>query len=412
MEKLNKILADHVVQQQGSDTKDKLLGAAFTVVNADGVLYQGAAGRTDFAPDSKPWGPDTLTWIASMTKLASTISVLQIVEKGLVSFDEDLRPKIPFLAQVEIIKGFDNARRKPILEPNTRPITLWHLLTHTTGLAYDLSDALLMKWRRAVGKDLINMTWTLEGFSTPLLFPPGTDWYYGTGIDWATLLLEHVTGTKLSAYMSEHIFTPLGMTSTGFWPAKLNSSSSSTTTTTTVAAIPNRDQYSGALVPAPSPVPDEHPVESGGAGLFSTTADYAKLLRAVLRGSPDELGLSAESIELLFRPQLSGELLSKMEARVALGRPIYATEYAEDTPVNFALGGMLNMADVPGKRAKGSMMWNGYTNPHWWIDRETGVAGVLQVSVLPLGDPVVAKLYDKLERVVYGELLAEGAGKL
>ncbi|KAJ4396124.1 hypothetical protein N0V93_000341 [Gnomoniopsis smithogilvyi] len=400
MEKLNKILADHVVQQQGRDTKDKLLGAAFTVVNADGILYQGAAGRIDLALDSKPWGPNTLSWIASMTKLASAISILQIVEKGLVTLDEDLRSKIPFLNEVEIIKGFDNTKRKPILEPNTSPITLRHLLTHTSGLAYDLTDELLMKWRRAVGKDLINMTWTLEGFSTPLLFPPGTDWSYGTGIDWATLLLEQVTGTKLSMYMSEHIFDPLGMTSTGFWPAKL-------TTPQPLAAIPNRD-HGGGLVPAPSPTPDEHPVESGGAGLFSTTADYSKLLRAVLRG---EL-LSAESMELLFKPQLSGDLLRKMDERVRLAREMYAPEYAEDTPMNFALGGMLNTADVPGKRTKGSMMWSGYTNPHWWVDRERGVAGVLQVSLLPFGDPVVAKLYDALERTVYGDLIVEGAGKL
>lgn len=423
MEKLDKILADHVVQQQGSDTRNKLLGAAFTVVNADGeptsdisfssqsqfiltfatlgVLYQGAKGRIDFAPESQPWSPDTLSWIASMTKLASAISILQIVEKGLITLDEDVRSKIPFLDEVEIIKGFDNTTRKPILEPNTRPITLRHLLTHTTGLAYDLSDELLMKWRRAVGKDLINMTWTLEGFSTPLLFPPGTDWSYGTGIDWATLLLEHVTGTKLSVYMNENIFTPLGMTSTGFWPTKL-------TTARPMAAIPNRDYRSRGLVPAPSPVPDEHPVESGGAGLFSTTADYSKLLHAVLRG---EL-LSAESMELLFKPQLEGDLLRKMEERVALAKGMYAPEYAEDTPANFALGGMVNTADLQGKRAAGSMMWSGYTNPHWWIDRKNGVAGVLQVSLLPPGDPVVAKLYDALERAVYADLLAEGTGKL
>lgn len=352
-----------------------------------------------------------------MTKLASAISILQIVEKGLITLDEDVRPRIPFLNEVEIIKGFDNSTRKPILEPNTRPITLRHLLTHTTGLAYDLSDELLMKWRRAVGKDLINMTWTLEGFSTPLLFPPGTDWSYGTGIDWATLLLEHVTGTKLSVYMDENIFTPLGMTSTGFWPAQL-------TTPRTMAAIPNRDHRGGGLlVPAPSPVPDKHPVESGGAGLFSTTADYAKLLRAVLRdgggGGDDDDDhrhhhhlLSAESMELLFQPQLEGDLLRKMEERVALAKGMYAAEYAEDTPANFALGGMVNTEDLPGKRAAGSMMWSGYTNPHWWIDRKNGVAGVLQVSLLPPGDPVVAKLYDALERAVYADLLAEGTGKL
>lgn len=338
-----------------------------------------------------------------MTKLASTISILQIVEQGLVSLDEDLRPKLPFLAEVEILTGFDPAApRKPLLQPNTRPITLRHLLSHTVGLAYDLSEDGLMRWRRAVGKDLINMTWTLEGFSTPLLFAPGTDWVYGTAIDWAVMLLEQVTGRKISAYMQEHLFAPLGMTRTGFWPAALAAPAP------LLAAIPNRDSRRGGLVAAPSPVPEEHPVESGGAGLFSTTADYAKLLRAVLRG---EL-LGAESMALLFAPQLEGEVLQKMEARVAMAPSIYAPEFEEDTPRNFAFGGMVNMADLPGKRAKGSIMWSGYTNPHWWIDRERGVAGVLQVSLLPPGDPVVGRLYDALERAVYGGLLVDGNGKL
>lgn len=312
-----------------------------------GVLYQGSAGRTDLPPDSKPWGPDTVSWIASMTKLASAISVLQIVEQGLVTLDEDVRPRIKFLAEVEILRGFDDDAGKPILEPNTRPITLRQLLTHTTGLAYDLGEEVLMKWRRSVNKDMINMTWTEEGFSTPLLFPPGTDWNYGTSIDWATAVLEKVTGQKLSEYMAEHILDPLEMRDTGFWPVAY-------------AKIPFRGP-DGGLEDAPSPVPTEHPVESGGAGLFSTTADYAKLLRAVLQGKL----LSESSMDLLFTPQLSGEVHKSFINKVHSAQAVYASEYPPGMPINFGLGGMLNLENIPGKRAKGSMQWSGYTNPHW-----------------------------------------------
>lgn len=351
------------------------------------------------AETSKPWGPNTLSWIASMTKLASAISLLQLVEKGLITLDEDLRPKIPFLNEVEIIRGIDPSTRKPILEPNTTPITLRHLLTHTAGMGYDLAEDVLMKWRRAAGKDLINMTWTEEGFSTPLLFAPGSDWSYGSAIDWAVLVLERVVPGKISAYMAEHIFAPLGMTETGFWPGKI---------ARPLAAIPNRVP-GGALVAAPSPVPDEHPVESGGAGLFSTAEDYGKLLRGVLQG---KLLREESSWELLFAPQLSAELQAKLQAKVGLAQAVYATEFEVGTPVNFAFGGMVNLEDVPGKRSKGSIQWSGYTNPHWWIDRQKGVAAVLQVSLLPPGDPVVARLYDELERAVYADLVPEGSEKL
>lgn len=311
-----------------------------------GILYQGSAGRTDISPDSKPWDQDTVTWIASMTKLASAICVLQIVEQGLITLDEDVRPRIKFLAEVEIIRGFDDSTGKPILEPNTRPITLRQLLTHTTGLAYDLSEEILMKWRRAVKKDRINMTWTEEGFSTPLLFPPGTAWNYGTSIDWATAVLEKVTGQRLSEYMAQHILDPLGMKDTGFYPA-------------TFAKIPFRGP-DGVLENAPAPLPKDHPVESGGAGLFSTAADYSKLLRAVLQGRL----LSVTSNDLLFTPQLNGEVQKSLMDNARKAPSVFA-EYPPGHPINFAFGGMLNLEDVPGKRSKGSMMWSGYTNPHW-----------------------------------------------
>lgn len=341
-----------------------------------------------------------------MTKLASVISLLQIVEAGLITLDEELGPKIPFLADVKIIHGIDPRTRQPILEPNTTPITLRHLLTHTVGLSYDLQEEVLMKWRRAVGKDLINMTWTEEGFSTPLLFAPGTDWNYGTAIDWATLVLERVVPghPTLSAYMAEHVFAPLGMADTGFWPKTIMARGGGGS----LAAIPYRVP-GGGLAGAPSPVPEEHPIESGGAGLFSTAEDYGKLLCGVLQ---KKLLKDESSWDLLFTPQLSAELQERLQTKVGLAQTVYAAEFEVGTPVSWAFGGMVNLENVPGKRSKGSIQWSGYTNPHWWIDREKGVAAVLQVSLLPTGDPVVARLYDELERAVYADLLPGGGEKL
>lgn len=284
-----------------------------------------------------------------MTKLASVVAILQVVERGLITLDEDVRPRIKFLAEVEIIRGFDERTRAPILEPNTEPITLRRLLTHTTGLCYDLMEEVIMRWRRYAGKDKINLSWTEEGFATPLLFAPGTDFTYGTNIDWATMLLEQVTGQRLSAYMAENILAPLGMTNTGFYPDA-----------ETVAKIPCRAP-DGSLEDYPLPLPKDHPVESGGAGLFTTTADYAKLLLAILQGKL----LRADTMELLFAPQLSPEIQKRLMEKMAAAQDTYAPEYPPGTPANFALGGMVNLEDIPGKRAKGSMMWSGYTNPHW-----------------------------------------------
>lgn len=349
-QELDAILKAHVAQTP--NTKHKLLGAAFTVVNKDGVLYQGSSGRIHLPKDSPPWNPQTLSWLASLTKLATAISLLQVVERQLLTLDADVRPHSPFLASAQILRGWEG--KTPLLEDNTAPITLRMLLTHTVGLAYDLADEGLMKWRRWARKDKVNMTWTEEGFATPLLFTPGTDWMYGTAMDWAGMVLEKVTGQRLSEYMAEHIFEPLGMHDTGFWPEKIQGSEER------MASLPCRDEE-GRLEDAPSPLAKEHPIEAGGAGLFSTVDDYAKLLRAVLQGKL----LNEKSMELLFQPQLEGPTEKGLMEKVDKWRDGFAPEFPAGTSLNFTFGGMTNLEDIPGKRSKGSIMWSGYANPHW-----------------------------------------------
>ncbi len=58
-----------------------------------------------------------------MTKLITATAVLQLVEKGMVTLDEDVRPLVPTLARLEILKGFDE-NEQPIVEKNTKPVTL------------------------------------------------------------------------------------------------------------------------------------------------------------------------------------------------------------------------------------------------------------------------------------------------
>jgi CubicO group peptidase (beta-lactamase class C family) len=122
MARLDEILVSHVAQ--GDNTTDKLLGAAFAVLDTDGkIVYQGSAGRANFPLDSGPYDADTPTMIMSLTKLITVSGILQIVEKGLVTLDEDVRPIVPELGKLQLLKGFDESD-KVILEENTKPITL------------------------------------------------------------------------------------------------------------------------------------------------------------------------------------------------------------------------------------------------------------------------------------------------
>jgi CubicO group peptidase (beta-lactamase class C family) len=226
---------------------------------------------------------------------------------------------------------------------------------------------------------------------------------YGSSLDWAGQVLEHVTGQKLGAYMEEHIFTPLGMKSTTFWPHARADLKDRLAVTT---FRPVNKEGGEPLIPVPNPAPVEHEIESGGAGLYSTLGDYTKFVAAILRG--DKTLFQHESTrELLFTAQLNDVQRTAMEKVVDSQRTIFAPEFPPGLPIDFGFGGMINTADVPGRRKKGSVMWSGFANAHWWIDREAGVAGVLFVTVLrdPPGDPVVIRLYKELEEAVYEEFV-------
>jgi len=194
----------------------------------------------------------------------------------------------------------------------------------------------------------------VESISSPLIYPPGEGWRYSTGLDWAGQVLEKLAGQTLGSYMQDHIFGPLGMTSTTFQAENLPEAISRS------AAYATRAE-DGVLVEGESPRQGKIEMDGGGGGLYSTADDYAKFLRALLRGDL----LSAEKMEWLFTPQLDGVRLKMLQDQVSGHESDYMCEFDAGTPVNQTLGGFTNLEDIPGKRKAGSLMWSGYANAHW-----------------------------------------------
>lgn len=261
----------------------------------------------------------------------------------------------------------------------------------------------MIKWSASINRTANAITWSIDGFSTPLIFPPGEGWRYGSSLDWAGQVLEHVTGQKLGAYLEEYIFAPFDMKSTTFWP---HSRADLKDRLAAASFRPVNKEGGEPLIPIPSPAPVEHEIESGGAGLYSTLGDYTKFVSAVLRG--DRVLFQRDTTrDLLFAPQLNDVQRTAMEKVVDAQRMSFAPEFPPGLPIDFGFGGMINTADVPGRRKKGSVMWSGFANAHWWIDCEAGVTGVLFVTVFrdPPGDPVVIRLYKELEEAVYDEFV-------
>lgn len=396
MESLDRILDTFV--NPNVNNGHTLLAAAFAVVDKSGqILYKNAVGRLEYAPSAASYSLDSVSWIASLSKLPTAICALQLVEKGLIGLDDDVRHIVPRLATISILEGFDDDGT-PILKTNTKPITLRQLLSHTTGLGYDRANPDLMRWSKAVGRTSHCMSFNLDGVTTPLLFEPGTQWRYSTGLDWAGHIIEILTCQSLGQYMQENIFTPLNMSSTTFRmshrPDLIPRS----------LAFTFREPGSpeSPLAIKLSPTSENPEMDCGGNGLFSTPQDYITLLSAILTHSL----LNEDSTRKLFMPQLSQAnqkvMMDFLDTDI---RDKYCPEFPRGLSLNYGLGGMLNMQDVPGKRRKGSMMWMGYSNSHWWIDPESGIAATLFAQILPDGDKTVIDLYDSLERAVYRDLI-------
>lgn len=269
----------------------------------------------------------------------------------------------------------------------------------------DVADPDLTRWSRHINRTASVFDFSREGFEVPLRFPPGEGWYYGGAPDWAGVVAETAANSSLGTLISRYIFNPLSISDTTFRPLDARYKKRMAQRT---APCTQRGE-DGCLTVVPTPVAMDPPLDSAGAGLHSTAADHARVLRSLLAsllGGEGPCVLKKETVEEMFRPQLSDTQKAILMGITGMFPDAMIPEFKGlDVPLDHGIGGIINLEDVPGKRKKGSMMWQGMCNSHWWIDRETGIAATMVVNVLPQPDAVANRLYDELEKAVYGELL-------
>jgi CubicO group peptidase (beta-lactamase class C family) len=230
-------------------------------------------------------------------------TICRILEDGRFNLDDPIASYLPELKDLKVMAG--GTADAPQLEALKRPITIKHLLTHTSGLMYDFDgdDALHQIYKRG------NL-WTGPGLKDfiakvgklPLKHQPGDAFTYGINCDVLGALVEHVSGRTFGAFLDERIFRPLGMKDSGFdvVPEKMNR-----------VAKTYKHGADGKFVEA-EPLIDTWPeagrgVESGGAGLFSTVDDYARFAQMLCNGGTldGKRILGRKTVELMTANHLS-----------------------------------------------------------------------------------------------------------
>ena len=362
----------------------KLPGAVAMLSTRDGETYARAFGMAD-ATTGRAMAIDTPFQIASMTKAVVSVGAMQLVERGLLALDAPIGELLPDLASPQVLASFA-ADGTPELRPASRPVTLRHLLTHTSGLGYGFVQPEILRWFGHAG---MAAPGSHAAITMPLLFDPGERWEYSVATDWAGLAIEAATGSALGAYLAEHVFEPLGMASTGFLPA-LPTEASQVHVRTPDGGLATIAMYLGG-----------GEFDSGGGGLVSTAPDYTRFVRTILRGGELDGAriLTPETMAEMSRNQVA----PLKAGAVGTAMPELATAFDPfpEQHSGWGLGFLINPETGRDGRSAGSLSWAGIFNSYYWIDPKADVAGVFMAQVAPFADAGALAAYAALEQMAY-----------
>ncbi len=272
--------------------KNKWVNGAVALIARHGkIVFDKAYGYNDPAT-KEPLDENGIFRIASQTKAITVTAVMMLWEEGKFSLEDPVSKYIPSFANEQVLDTFNPKDTTYTTVPAKRQVTIFDLLTHTSGIGYagigsKEANAIYAKYKITGGEGIKDQT--LSGAmarlgSLPLLFQPGEKWMYGLNMDVLGDLVQIWSGMTLEEFFTKKIFQPLGMKDTYFNVPSNKASrlvnfflQDSTGVFTKPEAV-----FNGALK---MNYPLEHSdYFSGGGGLCSTIKDYAIFLQMLLNG--------------------------------------------------------------------------------------------------------------------------------
>ncbi|KAH9888148.1 beta-lactamase/transpeptidase-like protein [Xylariomycetidae sp. FL2044] len=398
-------MAHTIDQLYEKAVESKLLpGVSLLAGDAEGRLaYSKSLGKASLKDgDDRPFTEDTVGNIASMTKLMTSVAALQCVQDGTLDLDTDARPLIPQMGRYGIITGFDDEKNAGTFEPDSTPITLRMLLSHTSGHEYDWLSPLLAKWRASRNEGLWTGPTVEHKSVLPLVYKPGTRFSYGAGHDWTGKLIEIATGLTLEEFMRARIWEPLGIQDdTSFYPKTKPGMKVRMADLATL-----NEQGEAPAVDCPEFDPLFGGTDClGGAGVFTSAKAYYTFLSAVLRRDPRLL--SPASYEELFRPQLD-EALEQAFNEYLVASPAHTNFLGLHIPDTirrtWTFAGMMAKGGQEGRFREGTIFWAGVPSVVWFIDQVAGVCGTAFCQILPPLHPVIVDLHVQFQKGVLKEV--------
>lgn len=376
-----------------NDTEEPQHVVIAGVTNAKETLFSSIQGKISL-PDGDSVNADSPFNLFSCTKSMTSMAILILIEQGKFQLNTPAKEILPIFAEFRIVTHED-------LDPSTGEIvgnvekpagdvTIEHLLLHTAGFAYPFTDPTyftITSKKKVYGGDPKKLLFVPS--SMPLVHEPGTKWRYGYNTDWLGLIVEEVSGLKLSEFLKENIFDKAGMDHSTF----------SIEDPSLVIKIHELDSDNNLRPEKRPSAPYQPRLDMGGHGCFSTLGDFLKFLRIWLNfGTSPDTGK-----QILKRSTVENAMKNHLPVGVELDFILGISPEVDDPkPEGFSLiGCAINLNDLPTGRPANSFYWGGIANSFYWIDMENGCAGFFGCQKLPFMDETCVSRFHKFESEVY-----------
>jgi len=349
---------------------NKIPGAVLLVARGGKVAWFEAVGRLDPVAGT-PMPRDGIFRIYSMSKPITTVAAMMLVEDGRLKLDDPIAMYLPEFASMTVGVEKPGSDGKPVLEtvPARRPITVHDLMRHTSGLTYGFFGPGLVKQAYNAAKldagDPSNAEFSQRLAKLPLAYQPGTTWDYSYSTDILGRVVEVVSGQTLYQFEKTRLLDPLGMKDTSFYVTDAPRQQR-------IAEPLANDRSFGVGAEFNDPRVAQK-AESGGGGMVSTAADYARFLQMLLNGGTldGKRYLGSRTLGFMVSDH------SNAGAGITPG-PLYLP----GPGYGFGLGFAVRRSDgeAPYPAAAGEFNWGGAGGTYMWVDPENQMFVVLMLQ--------------------------------
>ncbi len=362
-ERLGRI--DRMLEEAVAD--GEIPGAVALVARNGEIVYHKAFGQSD-ARQGTPFEKDDIFRIASQTKAITSTAVMMLWEEGRFRLDDPISKFIPEFANTGVIDTFEERDSSFTTKPLTTPITIRHLLNHTSGIGYGMIDG-DPRFRKAFAKAGIIDAFTATDVTLeenipkiarmPLHHQPGEDWTYSEGLDVLGRFVEILSGMPFDQFLKTRIFDPLGMEDTWFYLPEGKAE----------RLVPVQHRVDGKWESFQTDVFNiNYPTEgarsyfSGGGGLSSTARDYFVFLQMFFHKG------EYQGVRLLSRTTVETMLANQIGDLWKGGPKDFSLAFSVVNPEGIAYGG---------EGGLGTFDWGGYFNTQYFADPGEQLIGIL-----------------------------------